>query len=103
MKITHLRVFVANPCRKVSWGTGWGKNTIVVKIYTDEGIDGLGEAFHSLDEPIEGALLKFERWLKGKNPTRFVAQHSAGYPAGKRAGNVQDHLGQLPAQGDGIR
>ena len=72
MKITHLKVFVANPGRKVTWGTGWGKNTILVKIYTDEGIDGLGEAFHSLDEPIEGALRKIERWLKGKDPTRIL-------------------------------
>ena len=39
MKITNLRVFLANPGRKVSWGTGWGKNAILVKIYTDEGID----------------------------------------------------------------
>ena len=42
MKITNLKVFVANPGRKVKWGTGWGKNTILVKIYTDDGIDGLG-------------------------------------------------------------
>ena len=79
MKITHLNVFVANPGHKVSWGTGWGKNTILVKVYTDETIDGLGEAFHSLDEPIEGALLKFERWLKGKDPTQILHNWQALY------------------------
>jgi len=79
MRIAQLKVFVANPGRRVSWGTGWGKNTILVKVYTDDGVDGLGEAFHSLDEPIEGALLKFERWLKGKDPTRILRNWEAIY------------------------
>ncbi len=79
MRITHLNVFVVNPGRKVSWGTGWGKNTILVKVYTDKGIDGLGEAFHSLDEPIEGSLIKFVRWLEGKDPTRILHNWQAVY------------------------
>ena len=79
MKITHLKVFVANPGRRVSWGTGWGHNSVLVKIYTDEGIEGLGEAFHSLDEPIEGSLRKFERWLIGKDPTRILHNWQAIY------------------------
>ena len=79
MKITRLNVFVTNPGRRVSWGTGWGKNTILVKVCTDEGVDGLGEAFHSLDEPIEGALLKFERWLQGKDPTKILHHWQAIY------------------------
>ncbi len=79
MKITNLKLFVLNPGRKVSYGTGWGKNNVLVKVYTDEGIDGLGEAFHSLDEPVEGALLKFERWLKDKDPTRILHNWQAIY------------------------
>ncbi len=79
MKITHLNVFTVNPGRKVSWGTGWAKNTVLVKVYTDEGIEGLGEAFHGLDEPIEGALRKFERWLVGKDPTRILHNWQAIY------------------------
>lgn len=79
MKITDVRVIVLNPGRKVSWGTGWGKNMLLVKVHTDEGVDGLGEAFHSLDEPIEGALRKFERWLKGKDPTRILHNWQAIY------------------------
>lgn len=72
MKITHLNVFVLNHGRPASWGTGWHKNLILVKVYTDDGVDGVGEAFHSLDEPIEGALVKYERWLKDKDPTRIL-------------------------------
>lgn len=79
MKITGLKVFVLNPGRKVPWGAGWGKNTILLKVYTDEGIEGLGEGFHSLDEPIEGALRKFERWLVGKDPTSIVRHWQAIY------------------------
>ncbi len=79
MKITDVKVFVLNPGHKVSWGTGWGKNTILLKVYTDEGIEGLGEGFHSLDEPIEGALDKFKRWLVGKDPTRITHNWQAIY------------------------
>lgn len=79
MKITHVRVFVLNPGRRTHWGTGWGKNFVLVKIYTDESVDGLGEAFHSLDEPIQGAVHKFERWLVGKDPTRIVHNWQAIY------------------------
>ena len=79
MKITHLKVFVCNPGRKVSWGTGWGKNILLVKVYTDEGIEGLGEAFHSIDEPAEASLWKFERWLKGKDPTRILHKEWSFY------------------------
>jgi len=79
MKITHLKVFVLNPGRKSIRPGGWHKNTVLVKVYTDDGPDGLGEAFHSLDEPIEGALLKFERWLKGEDPTRILHNWQAIY------------------------
>lgn len=66
MKITHLQVFLVNPGRKVSYGTGWGKNTVLVKIYTDKGIDGVGEAFGTgKAKTTEAALFEFERWLKG--------------------------------------
>lgn len=87
MKITHFNVFIVNPGRRASWGTGWHKNTILVKIYTDEEIDGVGEAFHSLDEPIEGALFKFGRLLEGNDPTRILhnwqtVYRSLRYPLG---------------------
>jgi galactonate dehydratase len=79
MRITSVKPFFVNPGGQVSWGTGNEKNYVFVKVYTDDGINGLGEAFHSLDEPIEGALSKFERWLVGKDPTRITHNWQAIY------------------------
>jgi galactonate dehydratase len=79
MKIAAVKTFMVNPGHRVPWGTGYGKNYAFVKVYTDAGIDGLGEAFHSLDEPIEGTIRKFERWLIGKDPTRIAYNWSAIY------------------------
>ena len=80
MKITALKVFLINPGRKVSFGTGWGKNTVLVKVRTDEGIDGIGEAFGTgKAKTIEAALYEFERWLQGKDPTEIVRNWYAYY------------------------
>lgn len=79
MKITGLKSFRVNLGGQVDWGTGHNKNWFFIKIYTDEGIDGLGEVFHSIDEPAEGALKKFERWLIGKDPTRIIHHWQAIY------------------------
>ena len=80
MKITHIRVFLINPGRRVSYGTGWGKNTVLVKVYTDEGIEGVGEAFGTgKAKTTEAALYEFERWLKGKDPTEVVRNWYAYY------------------------
>lgn len=69
MKITQITTFILNPGRAIDRGTGWSKNTVIVKVRTDEGVDGIGEAFHSLDEPIEACVRKFERLLVGLDPT----------------------------------
>jgi galactonate dehydratase len=80
VKITHLQVFLINPGHKVSYGTGWGKNTVLVKVYTDEGIDGVGEAFGTgKAKTTEAALHEFEHWLKGKDPTEIVRNWYAYY------------------------
>ncbi len=84
MKITRLKVFLVNPGNRVSYGTGWGKNTILVKIYTDSGVDGVGEAFGTgKAKTIEAALYEFERWLAGKDPTEIV-RHWMAYYRGSR-------------------
>jgi len=68
-----------------SWEQGavwhWlGKNTILVKIYTDEGIDGIGEAFGTgKAQTTEAALYEFARWLKGKDPTQVMRNWQAIY------------------------
>ena len=80
MKITGLRVFLINPARTVPFGTGWGKNTVLVKVYTDAGIDGVGEAFGTgKAKTTEAALYEFERWLRGKDPTEVVRNWYAYY------------------------
>lgn len=80
MKITHLKVFLLNSGQKVSFGTGWGKNWVLVKVYTDEGIDGVGEAFATgKAKTTEAALYEYERWLKGKDPTEVVRNWQAYY------------------------
>src|SRR5215207_4391924 len=88
MRITGLKVFLVNPGKRVTFGTGNGKNWIFVKLYTDAGVDGVGEAFSTCkDLATRGALEEFERWLVGKDPTR-VSYHwhalwrSARYPMG---------------------
>ena len=68
MKITELRTFRVDRGRPQPWGTGNSNSFLFVKVYTDEGVEGLGEAFHSLDEPIEAAVVKFARSLEGRDP-----------------------------------
>ncbi len=80
MKITHVKVFHVNPGLHVSFGTGWSKNYVLVKVYTDEGIDGIGEAFGTgKAKTTEAAVYEFERWLKGKDPTEIVRNWYAYY------------------------
>ena len=80
MKITNLRVFHINPGKQVSFGTGWGKNYVLAKVYTDEGLDGIGEAFGTgKAKTTEAAILEFERWLVGKDPTEVVRNWYAYY------------------------
>ena len=88
MKITDLKLFYVNPGRRTSFGTGWNANFLLIKVYTDEGIYGVGEAFHTgKDKAIEGALVEYARWLAGKDPTRILHNwyayfRGARYPLG---------------------
>ena len=68
MQIERLRTIRVNKGGTVPWGTGNANNYVFVKVDTDEGLSGLGEAFHSLDEPIEAAVAKFERSLVREDP-----------------------------------
>lgn len=84
MKITRLKVFLVNPGQRVKYGTGWGKNLVIVKVYTDAGIDGVGEAFATgKAKTTEATVYEFERWLKDKDPTEIV-RHWYAYYRGSR-------------------
>ena len=58
--------------RTVTVGKGSGtmvqSNYVFVLIETDSGLRGLGEGFHSLDEPIAASVSKFARLLIGEDP-----------------------------------
>jgi len=60
MKITGLKTFVANVSRT---------NFVFVKLYTDDGVDGLGEAtLEWKTKTVVAALEELERVLIGKDP-----------------------------------
>ncbi len=65
MKITGLKTFVANVSRT---------NFVFVKLYTDEGIDGVGEAtLEWKTKTVVAALEELERVLIGRDPFRTDA------------------------------
>ena len=81
MKITGVRVFHLYPGTDES-GNRRGKywNFVFVKVYTDSGIDGVGEAFASgKAKTTEAAVYEYERWLVGKDPTEVLRNWLAYY------------------------
>jgi galactonate dehydratase len=65
MKITSQRVFVANAART---------NFVFVKLTTDDGIDGVGEAtLEWRTKTVVAALEELERFIVGKDP--FATEH----------------------------
>jgi len=60
MKITDVKTFKVF-CYRTNW--------VFVKVYTDEGIDGVGEGTLEYKEnALEGAIEDLKRYLVGKNP-----------------------------------
>ena len=64
MRIVDLQTFVV--------GNPW-KNWVFIKLYTDDGIDGLGEANGGLSLPVEGALKEIRNLCIGENPLNIPA------------------------------
>ena len=66
MKVTDVKTFLVYD--------GYARNWIVVKVETDEGIYGLGEAtLEGKEESVSAALGEFRRYLVGKDP--FQIEH----------------------------
>jgi galactonate dehydratase len=62
MKITGVKVFVTNPDNR---------NYVYVKIFTDEGITGIGEAYSvGPDLATAKTIEYFKDWIIGEDPTR---------------------------------
>lgn len=60
MKVTDVKTFVVD-CFRTNW--------VFVKVYTDEGIDGVGEAtLEYKEKALEGAVEHIRDYLVGKNP-----------------------------------
>jgi len=63
MKITEVKTFLVHAGER---------NWIFVKVYTDEGIEGIGEAYNTLkDRATEQAVHHLARWLIGQDPLRI--------------------------------
>ncbi len=64
LKITDLKTFIVN-----RGGTN-GSNYVFVKIYTDQGITGLGEgSVTSKEATVATAIEEHKRYLVGRDPT----------------------------------
>ncbi|HEY3376956.1 MAG TPA: galactonate dehydratase [Armatimonadota bacterium] len=60
MKVTDLKTFICNAYRT---------NLVFVKVYTDEGLTGVGEATLEYREPtVAQAILELKRYLVGQDP-----------------------------------
>jgi galactonate dehydratase len=68
MKITAVKPFTVHP--------GWRKNWIFVKVETDEGLAGWGEAYsqYDRDRPVVALVEEIGRYLVGRDP--FQIKHT---------------------------
>ena len=65
MKVTDVRTFVVD-CFRTNW--------VFVKVYTDEGVDGIGEAtLEYKEKALIGAVEHIKDYLIGKNPFHIEA------------------------------
>lgn len=79
MKITEIKTFVANAYRT---------NFVFVKLYTDEGITGVGEGTLEYKEhALLGAVEDLKGYLLGKDPAELRSTFSTctGTPTGGQA------------------
>lgn len=66
MKVTDIKIFTVD-CFRTNW--------VFVKVYTDEGIDGVGEAtLEYKEEALWGAVSHIKEYLTGKNPL-YIEKH----------------------------
>ena len=74
LKVTDLKTFIVN-----RGGTN-GSNYVFVKIYTDQGITGLGEgSVTSKEATVAAAIDEHKRYLVGKDPTDIEMHWQAMY------------------------
>ncbi len=88
MKISDIKVILVNEGTRSKYGSGWLPNYVFVKVYTDAGIEGVGEAFRTgKARTTEAAVDEYARWLVGRDPTEILRNwyayvHGSRYPLG---------------------
>lgn len=88
MKISDIKVFLVNEGIKSIYGSGWLPNYVFVKVCTDAGVEGVGEAFRTgKARTTEAAVGEYARWLVGRDPTEILRNwygyfHGSRYPLG---------------------
>ena len=87
MKVTDIKTFAVD-CFRTNW--------VFVKVYTDEGIDGVGEAtLEYKEKSLIGAVEHIKEYLVGKNPLEIEKHWHAIYrDAYWRGGALWDILGK---------
>ena len=69
MKISRIETFLVHPDRR---------NYLFVRVQTDEGIYGVGEAYSAgPDDATAAVVADFETWLVGRGPARHRAPLAA--------------------------
>ena len=74
MKISEIKTFLVGSTRGEQEETGniSGRNWVYVKILTDQGIHGIGEAYScSPDEATVKLVEHYSRWLVGQDPSNI--------------------------------
>src|SRR5579883_726186 len=69
MRITDIKTFLVDATPPGGWGGG-GRNWLFVKVETDEGLSGLGEA-SGWPRVVETAIQDLKTILVGQDPTRI--------------------------------
>ena len=88
LKITDLKTFLVD--------AGNDENFVFVKLYTNQGITGLGEGtLSNKGEVVDAAIRAHKRYLVGKDPTE-IERHWRGMFIGPRyRGGPGAHVGAL--------
>ena len=79
MKVTDVKSFIVD-CFRTNW--------VFVKVYTDEGITGIGEAtLEYKEKALVGAVEHIREYLVGKNPltSKSTSTIFTGMPTGGAA------------------
>jgi galactonate dehydratase len=89
-KITDIKTFFVHGQLATRVHKGRRRNWIFVKVYTDDGLEGVGECVNqgSRVDLATGEVVKgYRRWLLGKDPTKITYNRqalysSSGFPLG---------------------